>query len=691
MELALKDVKAVLPNYGTRINSSIARRVKDYEARLDPQRSLAKKEEEKLKKKKTKRAVIIGSCSVASVALAMLVLVLITFLIPLWSMVVNTSSIDDEYTVTGLKSVASDTTVLEIEESVPRMFFQKPKYVVGIGANAFSDNQKLQKIALPKTINKIGAMAMANCSALTTVILNSPEPPEIAENAFVGTDAMLYVPEDSYEKYLVADGWLNYDENIFPYVEGVNDDRGVLVYEAEHGVFDNGKDYYLFPAYNYGSALSAIREPTRTGYVFDGWSYKSNGEMSVDDNTRFNKSAKLFAKWSPDSYTITFKYGDDVVMPSNLPTNYNIEQEVELPIPARIGYDFDGWCVNEDFSGELFAKYIPVGTSGNLTLYPKWKEAKYNFRFVSVDGLIEEVSLKTGDVIDVVPARPSSGVLDGSMFIGWSTEEGSTTADFASIVPPMADASRTVFLYAVWAEAHNDWFRFEKKDDGWWLAGTTEAWDKYQYDERAYLYLPSTFNGEPVVAIGKSAFAGNTQIKAVDIPSSYVVVAKNAFEGCAALTNVLNGDGIVTVELDAFAGTGWLENKWNKDYNKPWFLSLGHVALKYNQNRDNSMNVTEDDFPEAVTVLGYNLFDGCGKGVSGGTMFIPNRVTHIYDNAFSNSGFTDFKLPANVQYYGNNLFTGITEIETLTLRGNSFDFTDAFKGSRDFGLQSALG
>lgn len=687
LESALKDVKAVLPDYEKRINSNIARRVKDYETRLEPQRSLAKKEVEKAQKKKRKRAVIAGSCSIATVALAMFFVVLFTFLIPLWSMVVTTSSTNDEYTITGLKSSASDTTVLEIEESIPRLFFQKPKYVVGIGANAFNDNKKLQKLTLPKTINKIGAMALANCSALTTVILNSTEPPEIVENAFVGTNAMLYVPENSYEKYLVADGWRNYDENIFPYVEGVSDSCGVLVYLAEYGVFDNGKDYYLFPAYNYGSVLSTVKEPTRTGYIFEGWSYKSNGVISVDESTRFNRSTKLHAKWSPDPYTITFKYGDDVVMPSAIPTTYNIEQEVELPVPTRVGYVFDGWCTNEDLSGALFAKFIPVGTSGNLTLYPKWKEAEYNFRFVSVDGLIEEISLKTGDVIDVVPARPASGVLDGSMFIGWSTVEGSTTADFASIVPPMADTSRTIFLYAVWAEAHNDWFRFEKKDGNWWLAGTAEAWDKYQYDERVYLYLPSSYQGEPVVAISNGAFAENTQIKAVDIPSSYSLVAESAFDGCTSLTNVLNGNGITDVGKDAFRDTSWLENKWNKEYNKPWFLSLGHVALKYNYNRVNAMNVAEDDFPEDVTVLGYNLFDGCGIGSAGGTIILPNRVTYIHDNAFANSGFSNFTLPANVIFYGNNIFTGITEIGTFTLRGNTFDFADAFKGSLDAGLK----
>ena len=686
LEAALKDVKGVVPDYDKRINSTVARRVKDYESRLEPKRSLAKREAEKAQKKKKKRAVIAVGSSAAAVALALFLVVLFTFLIPLWSMVVTTSSSNDEYTVTGLKPRASDLAVLEIEESIPRLFFQKPKSVVGIGANAFADNTSLQKITLPKTINKIGAMAFANCSALTTVIINSVKPPQVAENTFAGTDAMLYVPEDSYEKYLVADGWRNYDENIFPYVEGVDDSRGVLVYLAEYGTFDNGKDYYLFPAYSYGSSLSAVKEPTRLGYVFNGWCYKKNGIVNVDSSTSFDRSTKLYAKWSPNPYTITFKCGDDVTMPSNVPTTYNIEQEVELPIPTRVGYVFDGWCTNADLTGTVYTKVIPVGTSGNLTLYPKWKEAEYNFRFVSVDGLVEEISLKTGDVIDIVPARPASGVLDGYMFIGWSTVEGSATADFATVVPPMADTSRTIFLYAVWVEAHDDWFRFERNNDSWWLAGTAEAWDKYQYDERAYLYLPSTYQGEPVVAISNSAFAGNTVIKAVDIPSSYIVIAELAFSGCTNLTNVLNGNSMIAVGLDAFADTGWLQNKWNKEYNKPWFLSLGHVALKYNFNRVNALNVTEDDFPEEVTVLGYNLFEGCGASSSNGTMVVPNRVNYIYDNAFANSGFANFTLPANVIYYGNNVFKGITEIGAMTLRGNTFDFEDAFKGSLDEGL-----
>ena len=723
LEEALNDVKKVLPGYKKKSTSKIATQVRFYENQLQTRRDKAKEAEEKRRKeeerrrlekekeeqkrreeaereakrrreearrakRKRNRIIIISSCSsAAAVALAIFLVVLFTFLIPFWSLPVTTTAVNNEYTVTGLKSGKKDTEVLEIEESVPRMFFQKPRYVVGIGANAFSGNENLKKVILPGTINKIGAMAFANCDSLNTVIINSDAPPQIATNAFDGTNAMLYVPENSYGDYIVADGWRGYDENIFPYADGVDDSHGVLVYLAENGVFDNGKDYLMFPAYSYGSALSTVNEPTRQNYTFEGWYYKDNGIKEVGSDTRFERSTKLHAKWSPETYTITFVYGDDVVMPSDLPASYNVEQEVELPVPTRLGYIFEGWYTNAQLTGTAYPDVIPKGTKGNLTFYPKWERAEYNFKFVSVDGLVEEIRLKTGDVIDIVPARPSDGTLDGKMFIGWSTEEGSTTADFSNIIPPMENTSQTIFLYAVWVESYGDWFRYEQKWDGLWIVGTAEAWDKYPYDEKAYLYLPSIYQGEPVVGIASGAFAENTSIKAVDIPGSFTSVAENAFNGCTNLYNVFNGNSVTSVGIDAFADTGWLETKWNKEYNKPWFLTLGHVALKYNFNRTNALNVTADDFPEEITVLGYGLFYGCGEGSTGGTMVVPDRVKYIYDFAFANSGFTNFTLPAYVAYYGNSVFEGITQIGTLTLRDGTFDFEDAFKGSLEEGLK----
>lgn len=695
LEAALVDLKEVLPNYEKRVNSTVATKVKEYNIRMEPKRNLAKVEEKRAKKKKKKKAAIISGVSVSSFVLAVFLFVLFTFLIPLWSMLVTTTSSNNEYTVTGLKPRARNTTVLEIGETVPKLFFQKQKTVVGIGAGAFSGNTVLQKVTLPKTINRIGAMAFANCSALTTVIINSNEPPLVAENAFNGTDAMLYVPENSYENYLVADGWRNYNENIFPYVEGVDDEHGVLVYLAEYGLFENGRNYYLFPAYGFGATLPTVNAPTRPGYNFEGWCYKKNGVVNVGSSTYFNRSMKLHAKWSPNPYTITYKYGDDVTMPSNVPTTYNIEQEVELPIPSRVGYVFDGWCTNAELTGTVYKTTIPVGTTGNLTLYPKWTEAVYNFKFVSIGVQIDEIMLKTGDIIDVVPPRPSSGEFSsGYVFVGWSLVEGSDlngSSDIFTEVPPMEDTTQTITLYAVWKKVDDNWYLFEKQDSGWYyIAGLNEAWYNYPGDEKVYLYLPNNYSGMQIVGIKEGAFAGNTKIKSVDIPSSFTDIGEKAFFNCNNLGYVLNGSGIYDIGKDAFRGTNWLDTKWNKSYNKSWFLSLGHVALKYNYHRDNAMNLTENDFPSDIKVLGYGLFEGCGAGSSGGTVVIPDSIWRICDRAFANSGFTNFTLSTDITY-GETVFAGISRIGTLTLKNTSsgtvtINFADVFQDALDDGI-----
>ena len=81
---------------------------------------------------------------------------------------------------------------------------------IGIGDSAFCDCTKLISVVLPSTIQYVNKDAFNNCSALTTIVCKSVNPPTIDPTAFKGceTDKItLYVALESVDAYKQNDVW----------------------------------------------------------------------------------------------------------------------------------------------------------------------------------------------------------------------------------------------------------------------------------------------------------------------------------------------------------------------------------------------------------------------------------------------------------------------------------------------------
>ena len=70
----------------------------------------------------------------------------------------------------------------------------------------------------------------------------------------------------------------------------------------------------------------------------------------------------------------------DSVKFSSLPEKYSYGEELELPVPTKLGYDFLGW-----YAGETKVEKITAETKGDLELVAKWELSKYEVKF-DLDG-----------------------------------------------------------------------------------------------------------------------------------------------------------------------------------------------------------------------------------------------------------------------------------------------------------------
>ena len=84
-----------------------------------------------------------------------------------------------------------------------------PEGVTSLGMYAFSGCTSLMGIDLPSTMSSLGSYCLAECSAIDSIVCRATTPPTANGSTFSGVreGTTIYVPGQSIETYLAADGW----------------------------------------------------------------------------------------------------------------------------------------------------------------------------------------------------------------------------------------------------------------------------------------------------------------------------------------------------------------------------------------------------------------------------------------------------------------------------------------------------
>ena len=122
-----------------------------------------------------------------------------------------------------------------------------------------------------------------------------------------------------------------------------------ITFKPENG----GQDIVI--KQDYGTAITAPANPTKTGYTFAGWDKTIPTTMPAGNMT-------ITAQWQVNQYTITFKPengGQDIVIKQDYGTAITAPAN-----PTKTGYTFAGWD-----------KTIPTTMpAGNMTITARWTE-----------------------------------------------------------------------------------------------------------------------------------------------------------------------------------------------------------------------------------------------------------------------------------------------------------------------------
>lgn len=164
---------------------------------------------------------------------------------------------------------------------------------------------------------------------------------------------------------------------------------------------------------------------SRKGYQFAGW-YDDNGKEWTNIPSSTTGDIALKAVWQPVPYRVIYKLSGGENSKEN-PLTYDITQEVEFSEATRKGYVFLGWFDSEEGGSEV--KRIPVGTTGNFTVYAQWEIIEYSITYDLADGYYDEgisnpssYTVESGAIINIPLKR-------GYTFKGWYDEISKTTYD----------------------------------------------------------------------------------------------------------------------------------------------------------------------------------------------------------------------------------------------------------------------
>ena len=216
------------------------------------------------------------------------------------------------------------------------------------------------------------------------------------------------------------------------------------------------------------------------------------------------------------------------------------------------------------------------------------------------------------------------------------------------------------------------------------------------------LVIPQTVFYEDVeykvVSVAQRAFFASA-ITDVDFSGTTVEIKPFAFTGCSSLTNIIGMDNITNIGMQAFTSCSSLE----KVSNLSQVTSIGFAAFMNCKNlttleglnwqsledigkqvfaNDEKLTISLDENTfKSLKTLGMGAFSGM-IGMTG-TVVLPESITEIPENAFSNTGITDVDF-SRVTSIGKQAFSNCEGITKLNISDSVTTIGEkAFQGCKN--------
>ena len=215
-------------------------------------------------------------------------------------------------------------------------------------------------------------------------------------------------------------------------------DTYAITYDLNGGTAEGNPDTYTVE-----TDAFTLKNPTRPGYIFTGWSGTgltgdNNLTVTIPKGSTGNRS--YTAHWSLNTYSITYDLNGGTA--SGNPTSYTVESAtITLNQPTKTGYTFTGWS-GTDLTGEdNLTVTIPAGSTGDRSYTAHWSLNTYSITYDldggTASGNPDFYTVESSTITLNPPTRT------GYTFIGWSGTDLSGSDNLTVTIPTGSIGNRS--------------------------------------------------------------------------------------------------------------------------------------------------------------------------------------------------------------------------------------------------------
>ena len=211
-----------------------------------------------------------------------------------------------------------------------------------------------------------------------------------------------------------------------------------ITYDLDGGTAEGNPDTYTVE-----TDAFTLKNPTRPGYTFTGWSGtgltgEDNLTVTIPKGSTGNRS--YTTHWSLNTYSITYDLNGGTA--SGNPTSYTVESAtITLNQPTKTGYTFTGWS-GTDLTGEdNLTVTIPAGSTGDRSYTAHWSLNTYSITYDldggTASGNPDFYTVESSTITLNPPTRT------GYTFIGWSGTDLSGSDNLTVTIPAGSIGNRS--------------------------------------------------------------------------------------------------------------------------------------------------------------------------------------------------------------------------------------------------------
>lgn len=132
---------------------------------------------------------------------------------------------------------------------------------------------------------------------------------------------------------------------------------------------------------DYDDDIPSLPMPSKGGFTFEGWYLDISYSQSMNIIKMPSHNVTLYAKWTINSYTITFNTNGGSVIETIIDDYQSL---FDIPITEKTGYTFEGWYIDIEMLNPYDVEVYTIPPY-DLTLYAKWSINSYTITYYSVD------------------------------------------------------------------------------------------------------------------------------------------------------------------------------------------------------------------------------------------------------------------------------------------------------------------